>query len=304
MLKSFHHTGFVVADIDKSVAFYRDTIGLTLLHEWEAGPNRPRPTGSHSTHVKAAFLSLGNGHKLELIQYVVPPSEEGGFKPNDRGATHLAFYVKDLDSYHARISRQEMRFPGPPIHREENGRVVRKVIHGQDPDGNWLEFIQPVVPLPTDVLWDPNGRDLVSFFHTGFVVEDSDRSEAFYRDVLGMEHIRSVESGPAPGLGSSGIPGAHLKASFLKLDNGHSVELIQYIHPRGEDRHLERNALGATHLAFFVDDAAEYYSTMSESGLTFLSPPRVSEISKAVSYARDPDGNYLEFVELPERSPT
>ena len=40
MIIGMHHTGFVVSDIDASVAFYRDAVGLTLIgmRERDGGP--------------------------------------------------------------------------------------------------------------------------------------------------------------------------------------------------------------------------------------------------------------------------
>ena len=45
MVKDFYHTGFVVADLDKSMAYYRDTMGLQLLRhgESESAPTGPAP---------------------------------------------------------------------------------------------------------------------------------------------------------------------------------------------------------------------------------------------------------------------
>ena len=301
MLKNFYHTGFVVADIDKSVAYYRDTMGLQLVRQGESDPSKPSPTGFPGAHTKTALLSLGNGHYLELVQYLVPPSKEGGFRPNDRGATHLAFFTKDVDGYVAEMSQRGLRFPATPNHRMQNGKVVRKIIYSQDPDGNWLEFIEPIAEWEENP--PPDGGPLVAFFHTGFVVEDVEESVKFYRDQMGLHLVRRVDSGPAQGLSSAGIQGAHLIGAFFSIDEGHpchQIELLQYLYPEGDDRRLDRHALGATHLCFFVDDLDEYHSTMSQKGLKVLTAPiqleRGDTVIKVV-FAQDPDGNWLEFME-------
>ena len=301
MLTNFYHTGFVVADIDKSVAYYRDTMGLELLRQGESDPSKSSPVGFPGAHLKTAFLSLGNGHNLELVQYVNPESIEGGFRPNDTGATHVAFFTKDVDGYVDRMSQRGLRFPATPNHRTQNGKVVRKIIYSQDPDGNWLEFIEPIAE------WEesppPDGGPLVAFFHTGFVVKDIEESVKFYQEQMGLHLVRRVDNGPATGLSSSGIQGAHLLAAFFSIDEGHpghQIELIQYLHPEGDDRRLDRHAMGATHLCFFVDNLDEYHSTMSRKGLRFLTAPlqleRGDMVIKVV-YAQDPDGNWLEFIE-------
>ena len=305
MVKDFYHTGFVVADLDKSMAYYRDTMGLQLLRhgESESAPDRPSPLGFDHTHLKVAFLSLGNGHHLELIQYIDPESpEDGGFRPNDQGATHVAFFTKDVDGYVADMSQKGLTFPGTVNHRtDDNGKVVRKIVYSQDPDGNWLEFIEPVIQWEENP--PPEGGPLAAFFHTGFVVKDLEESVKFYRDSMGLNLVRRVDNGPAQGLSSSGIQGAHLLAAFFSISPdhpGHQIELIQYLYPEGDDRHLDRHTLGATHLCFFVDDIDDFASSMSPKGLNFLTDPVTLERGDMVikaAYARDPDGNWLEFIQ-------
>ena len=81
VITSMHHTGFVVADLDKSVAFYRDVMGLTVnvSRERKGGPVT-QVLGYEDTHLKIALLSIGDGHTLELIQYVHPT---GAARPTD-----------------------------------------------------------------------------------------------------------------------------------------------------------------------------------------------------------------------------
>ena len=45
MITGFNHSGFVVRDIDKMVAFYRDVLGLTVLREVDS---KASPEGDHT----------------------------------------------------------------------------------------------------------------------------------------------------------------------------------------------------------------------------------------------------------------
>ena len=143
MLKSFYHTGFVVRDIESSVAFYTDVMGLNLLYRMERqGEFIEKVVGFKDAHLKGAFLSMGNGHHLELLEYIVPPSAEGHLNRNDLGATHLAFFVDDIQEYCSTMSQRGLRFIGPPASFAQDGKVVRKAAYAQDPDNNWLEFVE------------------------------------------------------------------------------------------------------------------------------------------------------------------
>ena len=145
MLKSFFHTGFVVTDLEKSVRFYNGVLGLEIQGRYERhGEFAEKLLGFPGTYVKVAFLSMGNGHALELIQYVVPPSAEGKLARNDLGASHLAFYVEGIEDLYADLGQKGMQFINPPASLVEDGRLVRKALYAQDPDGNWLEFVELV----------------------------------------------------------------------------------------------------------------------------------------------------------------
>ena len=143
MLKSIYHTGVVVRDRESSVAFYTEVMGLKLLYEMEMeGEYIEKVVGFKGAHIKTAHLNMGGDHNLEIVQYVSPPSAEVQVNRNDLGATHLAFYVDDLDQYYETMRHKGLKFVGPPAHRIEDGKVVRKVSYAQDPDGNWLEFVE------------------------------------------------------------------------------------------------------------------------------------------------------------------
>lgn len=89
--------------------------------------------------------------------------------------------------------------------------------------------------------------------HTGFVVRDLDKAVEFYRDVLGLQVVRTVDREGTPISQVVGYENTHLKGVILSVGNGHALELIQYIRPQGAERPTEeRNTLGASHLAFNV----------------------------------------------------
>ena len=143
MLKSFFHTGFVVKDLETSVAFYRDVMGLKYeLTSERTGEFAERVVGFKNAHLKVAFLNMDNGHHLELVQYIVPEGAQAKFERNDLGASHLAFFVENMEEYHAAMSGRGLRFIGPPATLVQDGKITRKAAYAQDPDGNWLEFVE------------------------------------------------------------------------------------------------------------------------------------------------------------------
>ena len=130
-------------------------------------------------------------------------------------------------------------------------------------------------------------------------MKNVEESTAFYRDVVGLSLIRAYER---MGTGIDQVVGyenAHLSAAILDIGGGHILELIQYVNPRSEDRPTEeRNALGATHVALLVDDIHAMYARLAEKGGQVMNPPAELEPGRIACYLQDPDGNWIELLEL------
>ena len=144
MLKSFFHTGFVVQDLDQTIDFYTNVLGLRLAGRTErSGPFASQLLAFPGAHIKGAFLELGPGHQLELIQYINPASGPGGINRNDLGASHLAFFVESIGEFYADKSQKGLRFNSAPAALyDDSGKLLRQALYAQDPDGNWLEFVE------------------------------------------------------------------------------------------------------------------------------------------------------------------
>ena len=127
-VKLMTHTGFVVSDLERSLEFYRDLLGLKV---------------KRSGIAEGEFNSQALGYP-GLNQYLNP--EGGSVAPiarNDVGASHLGLVVDDLDSLRSTLEARGAEFAGPPVHRPEAVYPdVWKSCYVQDPDGNWLEIAE------------------------------------------------------------------------------------------------------------------------------------------------------------------
>ena len=144
MLKSFFHTGFVVRDIEESVRFYSEILGMRIAARTERqGEFLEQVLAFPNAHIKGGFVDMGEGHQLELIQYFSPHSGPNTVQRNDLGAAHLAFFVEDLDEFYAVTHEKGLQYNNPPASMfDENGNLSRKACYARDPDGNWLEFVE------------------------------------------------------------------------------------------------------------------------------------------------------------------
>ena len=139
-----------------------------------------------------------------------------------------------------------------------------------------------------------------SVHHYGLVVSDLDRAVEFYRDVLGFELERRFEA-QAESFGELlGVERAPAELAFL---DGGNVKLELETHETSEVSVSDITTptdVGVPHLCLEVDDIEAVYREYSDVA-NFLTPPgRASDSGAVIVYLRDPDGNLIELLELPD----
>lgn len=145
MITGFNHSGFVVRDIDKMVEFYRDVLGLEVMREVDSvAPPEGDHTGIPGARRTLVFVGKTDGeHALELVHFREPPSPEGHLERNQLGAAHVCFNVDDLEGLYRDLTARGIQFVTQPLWRDTPNGGRRGICYCQDPEGNWLEFIQP-----------------------------------------------------------------------------------------------------------------------------------------------------------------
>ncbi len=145
MIAGFNHSGFVVQDIDLMVAFYRDTLGLTVMNEIDSvAPPEGDHTGIPGAHRTLVCVGKPEGdHALELVHCIDTPSPGGHLDRHQLGAAHICFNVTDLEALHQELSSKGVRFVTEPIMTDTPEGLRRGICYAQDPEGNYVEFIQP-----------------------------------------------------------------------------------------------------------------------------------------------------------------
>ena len=140
---------------------------------------------------------------------------------------------------------------------------------------------------------------ILRLHHTGFVVRDVDKALAFYRDVVGLELVnRYQRTGPAIGQ-VVGYEEALLEIANMESNGDHILELIQYVSPPPGPRPTEeRSVLGGTHLCMLVDDIDETFRNLTDNGAVGMNPPASVAPGRRACYMQDPDGNWIELLEL------
>lgn len=150
MLAGIWHASFHVADLDRSVRFYRDILGMELVHQQEQANDYTRAlVGYPGAHLRVAQLALHDRpeqvstHDLELVEYVVPRGTRQDPARHHPGAAHLAFAVPDIDEDYRRLLGAGVRFVSPPNRITEGVNVGGAACYFLDPDDITLELVQP-----------------------------------------------------------------------------------------------------------------------------------------------------------------
>jgi catechol 2,3-dioxygenase-like lactoylglutathione lyase family enzyme len=141
-----HHTGFTVADLERSVVFYRDLLGCDLIATQEKrGGYLAAIVGYPDAHVRMAHLRApGSVHVIELFQYLSPDSERHPLEPRNVGSSHLCFIVEDLDETYERLCAAGVdSFVSPPVVVDTGVNAGGCALYLRDPDGIAVELFQP-----------------------------------------------------------------------------------------------------------------------------------------------------------------
>jgi catechol 2,3-dioxygenase-like lactoylglutathione lyase family enzyme len=148
------HTGLTVSDLDRSIAFYRDALGLELVNRWDsAQPYLRRVVGFPEAELRIALLrvpglSAGvSGHHIELLEYRSPRGTRGDARTCNPGNVHVSFVVDDLDTVYGELSARGVRFKSPPVLIDHGRNQGAKAVYLLDPDDITLELVQPA-PRP------------------------------------------------------------------------------------------------------------------------------------------------------------
>ncbi|MGC9961252.1 MAG: VOC family protein [Acidimicrobiales bacterium] len=141
-VRGIHHVGITVADLDRSVAFYQDLLGMELL-DLSEDEDVAAVVGIPGARVRAADLNAGNGQVLELLQYKVPKAQATVPDPDTIGSCHVSFQVDDLSAAIARLSRAGGGTMGDVAALTE-GQVWTgcTVVYARDPDGMIIELME------------------------------------------------------------------------------------------------------------------------------------------------------------------
>jgi lactoylglutathione lyase len=118
------HTCLNVADLDRSIAFYMDEMGLKFVSRRDVKQN----------NAEIGFLKDDGAGALELTHWRDKQSLAEG-----ENFDHIAFETDDIDASVAKLRAHGVVIAMEPFSLQGSSSKIAFV---KDPDGNWLELIQ------------------------------------------------------------------------------------------------------------------------------------------------------------------
>jgi catechol 2,3-dioxygenase-like lactoylglutathione lyase family enzyme len=293
----------IVRDLDTSLAFYRDVLGLEVgvAADFSANPavqamgNTPGAQSRIAT-LKVPGLALG----IELIEYKDIERQVQTPRFVDPGAANLAFRVRDLDVLFPEIQR----FPGvkvitaggkPATVETPNG--VLHIVFIQDPDGFVLELLDGATPEA-----GASQGEIIAGAAFEPTVGNSPETVRFYNEQLGFSFVLGEAFNNNQEMAATaGAPGASFRQSQARIP-GTSVPMTLI-----EFNGIERARLsgrtqdpGTTVLQLIVRDVAALTAKLKAAGVSIVSvggePVEVIP-GLDIVIVRDPNNMLLELVQ-------
>lgn len=152
MVKEIHHVAVSVSDLERSIPFYRDGLGLRMTLDMRVGndtmPARLRvPEGTRGRAVY--FQGPSRIGQIELIQWDHPAAPAGWTpkRPGDPGVFALSFQVDtdEIAEIYDRLRALGVDCYHPPAVSILPGYGPVTMFMCEDPDGIQIEFVN----LPT-----------------------------------------------------------------------------------------------------------------------------------------------------------
>jgi len=129
----------------------------------------------------------------------------------------------------------------------------------------------------------------VRFGHVAFKVSDVERSVQWYRDAFGARKIFHAKA-----------EGERPELMFLEFAKGQCVEF--FTNGKNKTEHVP-DPIGYLHFCLLVDDLNEALQHLATMNVKPDRGPFIGRADQRIAFISDPDGNIIELMQIPPRSP-
>lgn len=150
MIGRIYHVGLTVTNMDKSISFYRDILGLRFEGEiLMTGEETNRLFQRECSGVRVAYLNGSdqiNAAPVELIQFLDTTVKRNASDLFTTSISEVCFFTDDIDLVYQRLINNNVECLSSPQYFDftAQGFGKSKALYFKDPDGIILELMQPI----------------------------------------------------------------------------------------------------------------------------------------------------------------
>ncbi len=133
------HVGITVPDLDAAIQFFENALGADLL--WKVGPFEETPTGAKIHSVHLAMLRLGPSINVELMSFDADTQNRTMPSNIDYGATHIAFFVDDIEAAAKSLKEHGAELLKGPIEAQGEVKKGERIWYFKTPWGAFMEIL-------------------------------------------------------------------------------------------------------------------------------------------------------------------
>ena len=237
----------MVVDLDKTVAFYHDVLGLTVSASesarpvpWDTEPWHRDLHGSQGSPMRFVTARVPGGRLgVEMVEQGSIERHPVTLRVQDPGNVGVVLLVKDVDKILA--TAKAARAPvvtlgGAPV-EVGSGDQKSRAVAVKDPDGHYVVFLQPT-PLPATTA--PPDSNLIGS-RMFITVADTDQTLRLYRDQFGLEFQVGSFSSDAPTLALLGLKQGQVRRSTTTIPVSNLQ--LEFLEVKGVDRKAIRSRI-------------------------------------------------------------
>lgn len=141
----FFHVGITVEQMERSLRFYRDCLGLDIIFDREYSEDYLREIlALDFESIRIVYLGIPGGGSIELLEYRGIERLSAASRPCDPGCGHISLYVSNVE----RVTQLAAKLgygtrSAAPVDITAGPNSGARNIYLLDPDGYSVELVQP-----------------------------------------------------------------------------------------------------------------------------------------------------------------
>ncbi len=302
--------GITVKNMNQSVKFYRDVLGFKKVSDNEyTGTAYEKLEGVFGLNIRVVRMQLGEEF-IELTDFLTTggrsiPEDQ---KSNDLFFQHIAIVVSDMDKAFQQLKKSNVEYVSTAPQTLPVTNVAAagiKAFYFHDVDNHNLELIYFPKGKGNPKWQSSNNKIFLGIDHTAIAVSNTDNSQKFYQDILGIERKGDSWNFGTEQEHLNNVEGASLHITVFRAPEGPGIEFLQYLKPGPGKQYpadTRTDDIWYWQTTLFTADATVLFNKLKALDYIFVSKDLIHEHLNGIHtksfIVKDPDGHAMLIKEL------